>query len=154
MPARPGKTRFTLIEIVIAVIVLGLIAAIVVPRLTSASRDSKEESLLSQLQTLRSQIDLYKQQHKGKLPDLLANWNPLTTKTDSDGNPSQAPDAFGPYIESAPTNPTNTLNTVTNGDSLLAAATEECGFIYDYNDGTGTGRIWGTGIDKRTKFAE
>jgi general secretion pathway protein G len=154
MPARPRKTGFTIIEIVIVVIILGLVAAIVVPRFTSASRGSKEESMLSQLQTLRSQIDLYKQQHKDKLPDLLTSWSPLTTKTDSDGNPSQAPDAFGPYIQSAPTNPMNTLNTVTNGDSALSAAAADCGFIYDYNDGTGTGRIWGTSADRQTKFPE
>ena len=154
MPARPRKMPFTIIEIIIAVIVLGLVAAIVVPRLTNASRGSGADSLLSQLQALRSQIDLYKLQHKDKLPDLLTNWNPLTTKTDSDGNPSAAPDAFGPYFQSAPTNPMNTLNIVTNGDSALAASATDCGFIYDYNDGTGTGRIWGTSADRRTKFPE
>ena len=46
------------------------------------------------------------------------------------------------------------LSTVTNGDTALAAAAADCGFIYDYNAAAGTGRIWGTGTDKRTKFPE
>ena len=40
------------------------------------------------------------------------------------------------------------------GDSALAASAADCGFIYDYAAGAGTGRIWGTGTDKRTKFPE
>jgi type II secretory pathway pseudopilin PulG len=80
---------------------------------------SQESSLLSQLQTLRSQIELYKLQHKDALPDLVTNWNPMTTKTDIDGTTVGALD-FGPYMQSAPTNPVNTLSNVTNGDSALA----------------------------------
>ena len=154
MLARVRRTGFTLVEILIVVIILGILAAIVIPQFTNASQDARESSLLSQLQTLRSQIELYKLQHMDKLPDLVTNWNPLTTKTDSSGAASAAPDAFGPYMQSAPTNPINTLGNVTNGDSALAAAAVDCGFIYDYAAGAGTGRIWGTGTDKKTKFPE
>ena len=154
MLARARRTTgFTLVEILI-VVILGILAAIVIPQFTNASQDARESSLLSQLQTLRSQIELYKLQHKDALPNLVANWNPLTTKTDADGNASAAADAFGPYMQSAPTNPVNTLSNVTNGDSALAGASADCGFIYDYNAGAGTGRIWGTATDKRTKFPE
>jgi general secretion pathway protein G len=155
MSARNRKSGFTLVEILIVVIILGILAAIVIPQFTNASQDARESSLLSQLQTLRSQIELYKLQHRDALPDLVTNWNPLTTKTDAAGAASTASDAFGPYMQSAPSNPVNGLNTVTNGDSALAASTGDCGFIYDYGTaGNGTGRIWGTGIDKRTKFPE
>jgi len=154
MHARNRKSGFTLVEILIVVIILGILAAIVIPQFTNASQDARESSLLSQLQTLRSQIELYKLQHMDKLPDLVTNWNPLTTKTDSSGAASAAPDAFGPYMQSAPTNPINTLATVTDGDSALAGSATDCGFIFDYNAGAGTGRIWGTGTDKKTKFPE
>ena len=149
-----GRARgFTLIEILIVVIILGILAAIVIPQFTNASQDARESALLSQLQTLRSQIEIYKLQHMDKLPDIVTNWNPMTTKTDIDGGVAGALD-YGPYMQSAPTNPVNTLSNVTNGDSALAAAAADCGFIYDYNAGNGTGRIWGTGTDKRTKFPE
>ena len=151
---RNRKSGFTLVEILIVVIILGILAAIVIPQFTNASQDARESALLSQLQTLRSQIELYKLQHLDKLPDLVTNWNPMTTKTDSADNASVNPNDFGPYMQSAPTNPINTLSNVTNGDTALAGAAADCGFIYDYNGGAGTGRIWGTGTDKRLKFPE
>jgi general secretion pathway protein G len=154
MIARTRKTGFTLVEILIVVIILGILAAIVIPQFTNASQDARESALLSQLQTLRSQIELYKLQHKDALPNLVANWNPMTTKTDADGVASAAANAFGPYMQSAPSNPVNGLVNVTDGDSAAAGATVDCGFIFDYNAGAGTGRIWGTAVNKQTKFPE
>ena len=148
------KSGFTLVEILIVVIILGILAAIVIPQFTNASQDARESSLLSQLQTLRSQIELYKLQHRDALPDLVTNWNPLTTKTDAAGAAWVAGDFFGPYMQSAPTNPVNGLANVTNGDSALATAAADCGFIYDYAAAAGTGRIWGTALNKRDKFVE
>ena len=159
---RNRKTGFTLVEILIVVIILGILAAIVIPQFTNASQDARESALLSQLQTLRSQIELYKLQHMDKLPNLVGgapgvvtNWNPLTTKTDNAGAPSAASDAFGPYMQSAPSNPINGLTNVVDGDTAMLAAGSDCGFIYDYAaTGVGTGRIWGTDTTKKTKFPE
>src|SRR2546426_5086496 len=139
---RLQRRGFTLVEILIVVIILGILAAIVIPQFTNASQDARESALLSQLQTLRSQIELYKLQHKDVLPDLVTNWNPMTTKTNIDGTAVVQAKMFGPYMESAPTNPLNTLSNVTNGNTALAAAAVDCGFIYDYAAAAGTGRIW------------
>ncbi len=145
MRAVTRKSGFTLVEILIVVIILGILAAIVIPQFTNASQDARESSLLSQLQTLRSQIELYKLQHKDKLPNLV----------NADGILSVASDAFGPYMQSAPTNPVNGLSNVVDGDSALVAAAADCGFIYDYAaTGVGTGRIWGTDTNKQKKFPE
>src|SRR5256885_10019748 len=126
MRAVTRKSAFTLVEILIVVIILGILAAIVIPQFTNASQDARESSLLSQLQTLRSQIELYKLQHLDKLPNLVgaapACWTPLTTKTDNQGVLSAAPDAFGPYMQSAPSNPVNGMSNVTDGDSAALAA--------------------------------
>src|SRR3954452_14514347 len=78
------KTRggFTLVEILIVVIILGILAAIVIPQFSNASTDARKASLLSQLQTFRSQIQLYKLQHNDILPDLVANqWTQIMNKT-------------------------------------------------------------------------
>src|SRR5207237_3761058 len=88
---------FTLVEILIVVIILGILAAIVIPQFANASQDARESALLSQLQTLRSQIELYKLQHKDVLPDLVTNWNPMTTKTNIDGTAVVQAKMFGPY---------------------------------------------------------
>src|SRR5438477_10098419 len=65
------QSGFTLVEILIVVIILGILAAIVIPQFTNASTDAKKSNLTSQLQTLRSQIQLYKLQHNDLPPKLI-----------------------------------------------------------------------------------
>ena len=54
---------FTLIEILIVVVILGILAAIVIPQFTDASNSAMEASVQTQLQTIRSQIELYNVQN-------------------------------------------------------------------------------------------
>ena len=69
-PSLDRRGGFTLIEILIVVIILGILAAIVIPQFSSASTQARTTSLQSTAQTLRSQIALYKLQHGDNLPDL------------------------------------------------------------------------------------
>jgi len=139
------KSGFTLVEILIVVIILGILAAIVIPQFTNASQNARESSLQSTLQTLRSQIQLYKLQHGDSLPNLVTDWTPLTGST-SYGNPVQN---FGPYMQAAPVNPMNGNSNVVDGTVSTTSATAPtigtaCGFVYDYNSGAGSGLIYGT----------
>ena len=68
---RTNNKGFTLVEILIVVIILGILAAIVIPQFSNASTDAKKNSLTSQLQTMRSQMELYKLQHNDKCPTKL-----------------------------------------------------------------------------------
>ena len=108
------RTGFTLVEILIVVIILGILAAIVIPQFTEASQDARESALTSDLQTLRSQIELYKIQHKDILPgdlDTAADFEAdMIGTTDIDG--LNAGTDFGPYLQKMPTNPFNNLDTV------------------------------------------
>src|SRR3982751_3820341 len=86
---RTRKSGFTLVEILIVVIILGILAAIVIPQFTNASQDARKNSLTSQLQTMRSQVELYKLQHLDQLPPALITggvgataWGEMTVKTD------------------------------------------------------------------------
>src|SRR3954454_22689263 len=63
---RNRKSAFTLVEILIVVIILGILAAIVIPQFTSASQDARKNSLLSQLQTIKAQLELTRLQHLDK----------------------------------------------------------------------------------------
>src|SRR4051812_19145428 len=142
-----AKRGFTLIEILIVVIILGILAAIVIPQFSSASSDARKSNVQTTVQTLRSQIALYKLQHQDKLPDLVTNWNPLITKTDAAGvlySSSSTSGPFGPYMQDTPVNSLNSLSTVGNG---VAASSTSVGFVYDYAAGDGSGKIWGTEAD-------
>ncbi len=107
---------FTLVEILIVVIILGILAAIVIPQFTEASSDARESALSSDLQTVRSQLELYKVQHLDKYPDDggadgATFVNRLTSKTKQDGT-VDAGGSYGPYLQTFPTNPFNDLATV------------------------------------------
>ena len=111
------KTGFTLVEILIVVIILGILAAIVIPQFTEASNDARESALCSDLQTVRSQLELYKVQHNEKLPSVnelgaadTANFVArMTGRTDQDGAINAA-GAFGPYLQKFPSNAFMSVN--------------------------------------------
>ena len=69
---------FTLIEILIVVVILGILAAIVIPQFSSASEDAQNSQVRSQLQTVRGQIELFNVQ-TGSYPNFADNvWSDLT----------------------------------------------------------------------------
>ena len=111
---------FTLVEILIVVVILGILAAIVIPQFSQASEEARLSSLCSDLQTVRSQIELYKIQHKDVVPGLLAGAidqatfiSQMTGQTDING---AAGTDYGPYLQKVPTNP------FTDGDGINGAA--------------------------------
>jgi len=111
-----AKSGFTLVEILIVVVILGILA-IVIPQFTEASTEAKTSSLCTDLQTMRSQIELYKIQHNDALPGLgtasfvLA----LTGQTDVAGAVGTD---YGPYVQKIPTNQFTDDDTVTENGIL------------------------------------
>ncbi len=145
-----AKRGFTLVEILIVVVILGILAAIVIPQFTQASTEAKQNSLCSDLQSLRSQIELYKCQHNDIAPSLPAagaEWVQMIycTKLDGTASASKARNTaggfiLGPYLESVPANPFNGLNTLMAAAVIppVAAGDNTTGWQYD----SGTGQIW------------
>jgi len=121
---------FTLVEILIVVIILGILAAIVIPQFTNASTSAKNSSVASTLQTIRSQIELFKIQHSDIPPQTtgMAAWGNMTSKSTTTETTVAAPSgtAFGPYFQQAPANPLNGLT----GISTAAAADTTNGWYY------------------------
>ena len=56
---------FTLIEILIVVVIMGILAAIVVPQFGTATDEASVNSCESQVATVRAQIELYELQNSG-----------------------------------------------------------------------------------------
>ena len=128
---------FTLVEILIVVIILGILAAIVMPQFTNASTRAKISSVQSTLQSIRSQLELYKIQHNDNPPALTLMWTALTGPTDSTGNTSTTVGGVfvnGPYFQQVPNNPFNAKTVV---ESVAAASTAD-GWYYTINGNTYT----------------
>jgi general secretion pathway protein G len=139
-----SRKGFTLVEILIVVIILGILAAIVIPQFTNASEDARKGNMKSQLQTLRSQIELFKLQHRDSPPPLTDFWKYLTQYTTDDI--TVAPDLtastaaltkYGPYMQAAAENP------LTKSSTLALAAAPGVGWEYHET----TGEIHGVAKD-------
>jgi general secretion pathway protein G len=110
--------------VLIVVIVLGILAAIVVPQFSEATTDAKTSALTTNLQTIRSQIQLYKMQHNDSYPTYAAFVNQMTQYSDASGGTQAAKDAthkFGPYLLSIPNNPFTGTNVLSNDDTATSA---------------------------------
>ena len=114
--ARPRG--FSLVELVVVVVIIGIIAAIAVPRMSSAAARSKFGALRANLATLNRAVDLYTIEHGGLHPaqdktGALTDGDQvivhLLEKTDEFGSPASI---FGPYLLRMPLNPFNGLATV------------------------------------------
>jgi general secretion pathway protein G len=128
MRTNKKNSGFTLVEILIVVVILGILAAIVIPQFTQASTEARENRLKADLQTVRSQIELYKIQH---LNDALPGAGTatlvqaLTGQTDAAG---AAGTDFGPYLQQIPTNPfsaTEAIGITIREDGAAAGAGTE-----------------------------
>ncbi len=123
---------FTLIEILIVVILLGILATIIIPQVSVSTEDAKVNSVKSNLASLRNSIELYYFQHSDQYPGMrdisgvstsvantaaIAFLRQLTEYTEADGTVSTEKTAtakYGPYVKGGnlPTNNFNELNTV------------------------------------------
>ena len=95
---RTVRKAFTLVEILIVVVILGILAAIVVPQFTNATQDAQAGNIKAQLDTLNNQIELFRARTNA-YPDLTGD-TPWQAMID------------GGYIKAAPKNPFNNLSTV------------------------------------------
>ena len=121
------QSGFTLIEMLVVVIILGILAMIIVPQITVSTEDARLNTLQSNLTTVRSAIEVYAAQHGNRYPGLFSEADgttavvdnaaarvaflaQLTQFTDINGQVQATKDAtfkFGPYMKlgALPQNP-------------------------------------------------
>ena len=137
---RVRSQGFTLIEVLIVVVIMAILAATVIPQFSSSTNDAKESSLIFNMHSLRSQIEMYKVHHLNKYPAITAGDLPqLTGHTNAAGDIGTGDSyPYGPYVTGElPKNPFNDSNTVVAGTGAAVVA-GGAGWQYDVN----TGGIW------------
>ncbi len=136
-----ARRAFTLVEILIVVVILGILAAIVIPQFSSATTQARASTLAEQLQSLNGQIAIYQARNR-TFPDFTAEgWGALGDATSMIG---------GGYMGKAPRNPAWTTGdattiSVVNGNVRGSAATawvfntdQQQLFASYYNEDTNT----------------
>ena len=94
------RKAFTLVEILIVVVILGILAAIVVPQFTNATQDAQAGNIQTQLDTLNNQIELFRDRNNAypNSNNLVGyDWLEMINQG---------------YLKSAPKNPYNGSSTV------------------------------------------
>lgn len=108
------RNGFSLVELVIVIVILGIIAAIAIPRISSGSKNAGQAALRANLQSVRNAIDWYYGDHNNTFPagsgdgtnaaDTAAAFiNHLTQYSNAAGNVSADKNVlfpFGPYLRS------------------------------------------------------
>jgi len=131
----PDERGFSLIELLVVVIILGVLAGIVIPTYQNTTTEAKESVLMNHLARFRRAIELYNYQHNCAYPGTIAgvtNWDnfvaQMVNQTDVHGDPGND---YGPYMRNGiPNNPINNMNTGVAGP-MPAAPDDTTGWFYD-----------------------
>jgi prepilin-type N-terminal cleavage/methylation domain-containing protein len=156
-----NNKAFTLVEILIVVVILGILAAIVIPAMASCTGYAKDSALAQDLTMFKRMVLVYKAQHletspgypdgdKTQTPTEEAMLAQVTSASNISGQTALVNSAeykYGPYMEKLPQNPFNGLRTVYvlgNSEDFPASADDSYGWAYKpatqevrpYNSGT------------------
>ncbi len=74
------RSAFTLVELVVVVMILGILAAVAAPRMIGTTHKASENGVRHTLEVVRNAIEMYSAQHNGALPG--ADGNDDTFKAD------------------------------------------------------------------------
>ncbi len=143
-----SQSGFTLVEVLIVVVIMAILAATIIPQFSNSTNDAKASTAKFNLNTLRSQIEMYKSQHNGALPSQTLT--ELTSSTNASGTIGTGTSfPYGPYVQSIPVNPyTNSATVVAAGGNPPTAVIAGAGWLFDL----GSGKIWIN--DTTTPFAQ
>jgi len=135
-PMSRSVRGFTLVEILIVVIILGILASVVVAQFANVRAGTSDSALKDDLRWMRSAIQLYQVEH-GRLPTLASFEAQMTGYTNILGATSSTKDAtnykFGSYMLSIPPLPVGTQS----GKRGVTGPTYAAGFGWQYDEATG-----------------
>ena len=124
-----GRRAFTLIEMLIVIVILGVLAMVIIPQISTSTDDAKLSTLRTNLTSMRNAVELYYAQHSSMYPATNGTYQTflqqLTRYTDAGGTVSATKDTtykFGPYLKGGnlAMNPFNNKN-----DAVIDASTAD-----------------------------
>jgi general secretion pathway protein G len=134
---RHRRNGFTLVEILIVVVILGILSAIVVPQFANSTEEASAAATLDQLKKIRNAVAVYQARNNWDLPVVqpgVGTWGELLTA--------------GEYMKRPPMNRWVTTDrdigrTIVYGTGPDAGYQMTHGWIYDPL----TGDLWAGGFD-------
>lgn len=138
---RSVRRAFTLVEILIVVVVLGILAALVVPLFTSATRDAEAGAAVESLGRARRAVLIYYVRNGNSAPSIpqgsgLVAWGGMITEEHLKEPP------FNPWVSSDPVIAT----AVVPGSGPDPAWHQNYGWIYQASGPQGP-QLWAAGFD-------
>lgn len=149
------RKAFSLVELVIVIVILGIIGAIAVPRMSAGASGAGESAFVTDLAALRNAIELYAAEHAGTYPTEAAIVNQLTQYTNAAGAASATPSAthiYGPYLHAIPTLKVSSNRGKNGIDGDGSGATT--GWVYDETTGSIVANSAEVSSDGATQFNE
>lgn len=120
---------FTLVEILIVVVILGILAAIVVPQFTNAANESRVGNVATQVSTIETQLELWAARNNGAYPDLSSAGETWQDMVDEG------------YFKSIPRNPFDNSDAVDTSATIASFVdtdgNQDSTVSVLYNDGAG-----------------
>ncbi|MFK7885089.1 MAG: type II secretion system protein [Phycisphaerales bacterium] len=130
------KAGFTLVEILIVVVILGILASVVVANTKSVTTDASVTATTTELAKIRRAVEVYRVRNSDSLPQVEAgsgSWGPIVSDRD--------------YLKEAPRNPyvgSENAMVITLADAPDSDYQTEHGWIYNNE----TGQVWAGGFDE------
>jgi len=149
------KSGFTLVEVLIVVVIMAILAATIIPQFSDSTMDAKVSSAKFNLHTIRQQIETFKSQHDGKMPEIVSAGLPaLTGTTNKSGTVGTGTGfIYGPYLKELPANPFNGSKTVVATTAEPPTA-EVDGAGYLYNETLGKIYVNSPNDEKKLPFSQ
>lgn len=144
---RMRNKAFTLVEILIVVIILGILAAVALPKFSNASAAAKASMLADNLRIMRTQLAVFQGQHNGVAPgypgcdttktpteaDFVAHMTKSSTAFGDTAQPGTAGYHYGPYFREMAVNPVNSkasVKIIGDGQEVPSTPDDNYGWFY------------------------
>ena len=136
------RRGFTLVELVVVVLILGIVAAVAAPRVVGTSRQAEEASLRRSLALFRDSVETHRARNGGRLPGEAG------TEADLKAD-------LAPYLRKFPANAVKKSGTVavqTTGVPFTGTVGGGSGWRYDNVSGEVVANSNGTASDGRRYY--